>query len=166
MSKYLLSRYLNGTKQGICNQIGSYQICLGKYVMDNNYTCPKRCFPFSLPYQTNLPDCKTWEEWWCMKEQIALALEEVPENCNFDCTITQYDGSLVHQIDLDDPKFQFSFEIFFDTHISEEYLITSFNDLVGSFGGTLGLFTGFSFLSLFYDIFDLIIDLCRAHFVQ
>ena len=101
-----------------------------------------------------------------MKEQIALALEEVPEKCFFDCTTTQYDGSLVHQIDLDEPKFQFSFEIFFDTHISEEYLITSFNDLVGSFGGTLGLFTGFSFLSLFCDIFDLIIELCKAHFVQ
>ena len=129
-----------------------------------NYTCPKRCFPLSLPYQTNLPDCKTWEEWWCMKEQIALALEEVPDKCIFDCTNTQYDGNLVHQIDSNEPQFQFSFELFYYTHISEEYVITTFNDLIGSFGGTLGLFAGFSFLSLLCDFLNLIVEFCSTHY--
>ena len=38
-------------------------------------------------------------------------------------------------------------------HISQEYQIYDIDGVVGSTGGTLGLFLGFSFLNLFQSIF-------------
>ena len=92
--------------------------------------------------------------------------EDIPEICPVECTITYYEGSLVHQIDSLESQFQFHFEIYHETQIAEEYLITTFTDLIGSFGGTLGLFAGFSFVTLFFDFLDVIVKFLKANSSQ
>ena len=52
-------------------------------------------------------------------------------------------------------------EIFFSfntptTMIIEEYLLYDFVGILGSVGGSLGLFLGFSFLGLFSELIDLL----------
>ena len=156
---------MNAT-QGLCETDGSFNKCVAKHILDQTYNCSKRCFPMSLPNQKNLLECKSWEEHECMRNQIIPVFGEIPEICPVECTITYYEGSLVHQIDSLESQFQFHFEIYHETQIAEEYIITTSTDLIGSFGGTLGLFAGFSFVTLFFDFLDVIVKFLKANSSQ
>ena len=155
-------RFLNAT-QGMCENVGMFNKCIAKHVLDQAYNCTKRCFPMSLPDQGNLPECQSWEEYTCMKNQIIPVFEMIPDVCPVECTISHYEGSLVHQVDSLESQFQFHFEIYHETQIAEEYIITTSTDLIGSFGGTLGLFAGFSFVTLFFDALDVVVKFLKAH---
>ena len=76
--------------------------------------------------------------------------------------MTYYEGRLVQQIASLHSQYQFYFQIYHATIIAEEYIITTFSDLIGSFGGTMGLFAGFSFLGLLYDVLDTIVEFIKA----
>ena len=154
-------RFLNAT-QGLCAAVGTFNDCITKHILDQTYNCPKRCFPMSLPNKIDLPDCQSWEEWTCMRNQIILVFEQIPDICPIECTMTYYEGRLVQQIASLPSQYQFYFQIYHGTIIAEEYIITTFSDLIGSFGGTMGLFAGFSFLGLLYDVLDTIVEFIKA----
>ena len=86
------------------------------------------------------------------------AFVENHTGCLFPCT---YDEYRVVATDLRD------FNIFgvvftygsLGTTVLREYLIYPFDSLVSDFGGTLGLFVGFSFVTL-WDLIQLVITFC------
>ena len=125
-------------------------------VKRSSYNCTTKCFPLTLTSATDLPQCKTWNEYRCMREQVELSLESASAKCPKDCTLVQYSGRLVHQLDSDAPRFQSFFNIYHKTKVREEYLTTTFTDLIGSVGGTLSMFVGISFASLIFTLLNLI----------
>ena len=81
----------------------------------------------------------------------------IMNDCNSLCKTTEYVGNLQTTMPKSLPNNRL-IELFYwigsdSVHISQEYLIYDIDGVVGSTGGTLGLFLGFSFLNLFQSIF-------------
>ena len=148
----ILPRFLNESKP--CGEQGSYEKCVIQFIRESSYNCPATCFPMTLSTEFDLPQCQTWDEYRCMREQVEKSLELASTNCPKDCTLVQYSGRLVHQLDSDSARFQSFFNIYHKTKVHKEYLTTTFTDLIGSVGGTLGMFVGISFASLIFTILD------------
>ena len=157
-------RFLNESRP--CGEQGSYERCVIQFVKRSSYNCPTKCFPLTLSTKTDLPQCQTWNEYRCMREQVEWSLESASAKCPKDCTLVQYSGRLVHQLDSDAPRFQSFFNIYHKTKVREEYLTTTFTDLIGSVGGTLSMFVGISFASLIFTFLDLIKKFLVTRFYQ
>ena len=82
----------------------------------------------------------------CMWEAMLDDIEDAEKLCPISCIYRQYD-SLVDFIYADDSTIAINFA---STEITtyEEYLIYDFAGMVGSVGGNLGLFVGWSFHDL------------------
>ena len=82
--------------------------------------------------------------------------------CPKSCSIKKYLGEIVYKDDIANYGFSYNNTFYTDfdfappykVKVSEQYLIYDFIGLVGSVGGTLGLFIGFSF-------YDMISRLCN-----
>ena len=97
-----------------------------------------------------------------MSTQIFSALNMVPGNCPVDCEKNEFSGKIIHEMDLEDEaKFKIQWKFDHWGLIHEEYLVISFNDLIGTVGGTLGMFVGFSFISFIYEFIDFILNILR-----
>ena len=73
--------------------------------------------------------------------------------CPKPCSILEYSGKLDYlELKYDNPKNTMIVYLRFQSPevltIYEEYLIYDFNGMLGSIGGTLGMFVGFSFSSI------------------
>ena len=82
--------------------------------------------------------------------------------CPKPCSILEYSGKLDYlELKYDNPKNTMIVYLRFQSPevltIYEEYLIYDFNGMLGSIGGTLGMFVGFSFSS----IIELLINLLK-----
>ena len=91
-----------------------------------------------------------------MRLKLIEAFDKVPEKCPLDCEIVHFEGKSVHHINARKPEFGFFIEMSPRMEVYEEYLITSLSNLIGIVGGTLGMFVGFSFTSIIFNLFDLI----------
>ena len=61
---------------------------------------------------------------------------------------------------------QYKFALPLKTKVYEEYLITDGITLIGSVGGTLGLFIGASISSVIYSIMDFLKSTIVSHFLR
>ena len=125
-------------------------------------TLDAKCLPFSLPEtgKTNIPICMNDREKACYVDMLSQLMSNQDTYCKRLCNVKEYKftvrGSLgVHE------KFKglvFSYKFSSPSTsrnlrswmpvktVKKEYLVITFKSLVGTIGGTLGMFVGFSFI--------------------
>ena len=129
--------------------------CIETLVQNNN--CSVKCYPVYFNILPNLPMCSTSEDFWCMSEYFGFNENFIIDQCFRSSYSAKFSGFQNHvtttPMKIDQNKTYFGdWGISFD-HISpyvevkrERYTITT-QDFIGSVGGSLGLFLGFSFFS-------------------
>ena len=155
-----------------CNTENSFYQCLGNQLLKNEHY--KNCSHFCIPiiYQSlvdlvskNDVDssqqiCNSAKENFCIAIKMWQNIfPESTQNCHKACQTFQYAGKVkfVPMIDSElvgtDWTYTFSSN---DMTVNEEYLIYDFVGAIGSIGGSLGLFMGFSCLDLGFHFIDLL----------
>ena len=102
-----------------------------------------------------MPICEVKSEAWSCAEKLAnKARPEYGKSFKIrPCSVSQYSGSIQYSETLSikgeySKSFTYTFLPPKTVIVNEEYLIYDFVGALGSFGGTLGMFIGFSFVSL------------------
>ena len=120
----------------------------------------------SIEEWKDIPECHSWEDFLCMANEIASFsyYESQPHysSCPKYCNQLEYTGSV--QFHLNDYKVSgvgWSYTLSSTTNVNEEYLVYDFSSLVGSIGGTIGIFVGFSV----FDLVVMIIDYVQAKLI-
>ena len=104
------------------------------------------------------PLCQSWQDYICMVKTMSLEIDMASELCPKYCSIFEYEGRLKNDIQSYYVEgFTWSYDISNNTQINEQYLVYDFAGFLGSVGGTIGLFIGFSF----YDTLVIIINYLR-----
>ena len=97
----------------------------------------------------SIPICKTMEDFWCTYHLVIPSFSEFTEKgYPKTCSILQYAGDIEWKWDRGktrDVYFAYNFAPPKTVVVHEEYLIYDTIGLIGSVGGTLGMFIGFSF---------------------
>ena len=136
-------------KDGIrCSEQSFYQ-CFAERIEQADFgNCPRKCTHISLD-GSELPYCNTLDEADCAGKAIAKTWNNITsEECRKPCEIYEFQEKGAWQDkSRDHDGFLFSYEFLKNekTKTSEEYLIYDTVGLIGSVGGTLGMFTGFTF---------------------
>ena len=139
--------------------------CLVKQVKMANFTrCPKKCLPASLSvigfYNSEIPVCQNENEKRCAFNVTWYDVFS-PSICPpKPCILLEYNGKIDYwQEKPISCKNNFNLKIKYGAPevviVHEEYLITDFTGVLGSVGGTLGLFIGFSFFNIISYLIDL-----------
>ena len=97
----------------------------------------------------SIPICKTFEDFWCSYDLLGQSFDDFTENgYPKTCNILQYSGDKEWEWDSGrkpEVYFAYNFAPPKTVVVHEEYLIYDTIGLIGSVGGTLGMFIGFSF---------------------
>ena len=135
--------------KGACAETTFYD-CIHSSLIEQDFNhCPRKCFSISTTGNA-LPICTTAEEFECSHEVTKAVMKKakcLPKCHQIDVTL-EYEW----QEDAEDPNAKrnitFLYRIFdpVKMKVEEEYLVHDFVGMLGSIGGTLGLFIGFSFL--------------------
>ena len=128
-----------------------FEQCLVKQI-DSNSECGTKCYPFLYNFLPNLTLCNS-EEYGCMHN----ALYKYRYECLQPLKNVQYRTTIYPGFKQKTKRSGFWFVIYFDTatkEIKEEVLIVTTGGLIGSVGGSAGLFLGFSFFTYLSGIID------------
>ena len=150
-----------------CDPTKTYYQCLAEKVFFNESTyknCPRKCLPIiyttlkELVSNETIPFCETGEENRCVAMRIWTQQSHLSKTCKRGCHMVQYKGSIAS---YDTTWNNTNAEIYSSftaptVIVSEEYLIYDSVGMIGSVGGSLGLFLGFSFLGLLSDLIDFV----------
>ena len=100
--------------------------------------------------------CESMEDNICMFDVFMEIFQEATPECHINCISTEYNSliSSIHTFNDSAPIITVGFASTVAT-INEEYLIYDFSGMVGSLGGNLGLFVGFSFRDFFLFIIEM-----------
>ena len=141
-----------------CNEDQLFYECFDKALQVQDYShCPRKCSAIST-ISDFAPICKTTQEFICAYE-IAKKVKK-SALCQHRCTKTHY--KLFRRIYTENTtsqdakrNVQINYQIpTKDMIIQKEYLIHDFVGMLGSIGGTLGLFIGFSFLGVISSLME------------
>ena len=117
-------------------------------VNHNKSICPNTCVPATI---MGFPQCETMEDYLCnFKPILDTAYYKGFKKCPKHCKLAEYNGELAIYYDYDNDGW-ISWEYIFDNElieVYEEYLMYDIIGLIGTVGGTLGLFIGFSFFDV------------------
>ena len=140
--------------------VDSSEECWKRHLMKSN--CTVKCVIATF---TDLPMCKTQEERKCFKDS-AVKTMDLWTVCNLKKYALTYPGELTRL----PPKLDncnstsIHFKIFsLRKMIKEEILVISFPDLIGSLGGSLGMFFGFSISTYVISLLDKLIVEAMNH---
>ena len=129
-----------------------YFKCYFKLLENANFSeCPSKCMPHSTKRNMKKSKlCPIGSKDMKCAQKIAYELRKSGQCEQRACSITQYSGKLTYEgKPLMDSSKAATFVYYFlppETKIiHEEYIIYDFVGMFGTFGGTLGLFLGFSF---------------------
>ena len=122
--------------------------------------------PFSYPDPyakalSSYPECDNLENWACMRNEMAGIFKwKIRKVCPKHCSKVRYEGKVALEVIKENFMYQgWSYEFPTDeVDVHEEYLMFDAAGLIGSIGGTLGLFIGFSFRDIVEVIFDYLRD--------
>ena len=137
-----------------CADPGFYSCFHSELIRQNFDHCPKRCFSIST-YLNATPLCQTLEEFQCAHEITKQVHENT--NCLSACTRLDYEIENMYQEDRNQTMRNVIIAYRVSNSkmkVEEEYLIQDFVGMLGSLGGSLGLFIGFSFLGGLSYILD------------
>ena len=133
----------------------SFYECLVKRIVATDFkNCHKKCNPmtFTLPSSEEYDKihlCTEKERPCANNLLVHLFQNTTTQICKKLCQILQYSGKLVMVYDHKQGPYNFSFRYRFapphTAKIFEEYLIYDIVNMVGSVGGNLGMWIGFSF---------------------
>ena len=150
----------------------SEQQCFADEYLFGNFSCHTKCLPIQMSGFRYVGDfsaienCKNLDDEVC-NNGPAVWDELIPtfRNCPQPCLETNYAKS---QIEMMNNKYDYSLmnenEAFFHLHVEltqfvyKEMLVYDANDMIGSIGGSLGLFFGFAFFDIMSRLLDKFID--------
>ena len=125
----------------------------------NSGSCPTKCKYFNFAGNSSkLPICKTLEEVKCIYDQ-AYNLD-LFSKCNRKKKILTFHGDLLRQKRYQDVQDEIHLMIGIwqmNKEIKEEIFIITTQDMIGSVGGSLGMFFGFSFSAFVLYLIEKII---------
>ena len=125
--------------------------------------CSKSCVAVSFPASAvstmgSIPYCQSIKDYSCLNIEMRILFYKIHENCPKYCYIMEYTGKRTFMLETDNnTKYEKKWYYIFsskEVQVQEEYLLYDITGFVGSIGGTLGLFIGFSFR----DIIDMVLD--------
>ena len=154
----------------------SYYDCLALELekFDFNQTsCTTKCIPKMFSYGKNydIPFCQNYMDDKCARRIFHAYMYHKTENsftkkvdlkCKHSCTILQYSGSVVHWNSIfpkNESYNEHQFEYQFGNTdnkmtVFHEYLIYDSMGMIGSVGGTFGMFIGFSMTGVISSIIE------------
>ena len=136
--------YLSDSSNSKCGNESFYE-CWGRLLSKKLEGKPNKCSPFSLP---NLPLCKT-KETYDMEREIVFQNIIKNDLCPKLCKTLGYSGFETWNKEIiyyyPNATFGLGYLLSNMATTHEEYLIYDVVDMIGSVGGSLGMFTGFSF---------------------
>ena len=91
-----------------------------------------------------------------MKWPLIHLLRTASESCPKHCSQVQYSGDVMYYIDSETNKstIGWMYAVSKTKEVYEEYLVYDVAGFIGSFGGTLGLFVGFSIADCIFYVTD------------
>ena len=117
---------------------------------------------FDMYSNTTLQKCKTETE--SIQNYVAMTKcyfsENTTNNCLDQCHIEIY-AEKSHVMERTNDKQNMTLIIKYDTmaiKVSEEYLVYDFANFIGTLGGSLGLFIGFSYTGFIGSIIDILFE--------
>ena len=143
------TKVINLKSKSKCSETGFYN-CFYSNLSHQNYdSCSKKCLSIST-FDNAMPICETVEEFQC-SHNITVRLKE-NSKCLPACTQIHYGIEYEYQEDSEmtnaSRNVTFAYRISkLKLMVEEEYLVHDFVNMLGSIGGTFGLFVGFSFLT-------------------
>ena len=151
-----LTKYLKQT--GKCQEESYYECIASQFDANEFIKCPKKCIPnvfsnLDKNYSSLFCQNDTYNE-KCFNNYIWQ--QEAGSNCKRSCSNLEYFGEFEAIVPYQSEKDNWSFyqmHYFIDTEFAmkvyDEYIIVDAIGMIGSVGGTLGLFIGFSFTNAF-----------------
>ena len=159
-------KYIYDQSKTKCRTKSFYE-CYTSFIVSTKFeeygNCSRKCFPVALvalPFtgSPNITMCKTKDEYDCNFKLFDKLLEEITiEMCPKACSVLQYSETVImgdrHKMYRPNQSdhlrlFLYKFGKLQNVIVHEEYLIYDFIGVIGSAGGTLGLFIGFSFINI------------------
>ena len=152
-----------------CSKTLSYYVCMGLELQQKEHykNCSKFCIPIiwktliELSSNESFTICKTVEENYCMATLMNHIFTTKTKQCHVRCEQFKYSARKMY-----DPTYwpESDMEMAFNFPSAnlieyEEYVIYDWIGMIGSIGGSLGLFIGFSFR----DVFSYIIQLAHEN---
>ena len=170
--KFVYLDQLSSPKSECRNGVNFYHCFDGILLQEIGNACPAKCFP-GTKHGSKIQRCVTEEEIDCAKDVTAkIRLNKtLATKCPKSCTPIEYRktyrwaGNWVEKmfnISSQERSFWFRYRTGDDAKIFTEYLIYDANSMVGSIGGTLGLFIGFSF----NNVISFVIKKLQSHFYE
>ena len=170
-------KYIYHHSKTKCRPENFYE-CLTSVIVATKFekygNCSRKCFPAptALPNMDslNMPICKTKEDYNCNFPLFDTYLEGITiEMCPKACSVLQYSETVImgdrHKMYRPNQsdhlrKYMYQFGKLQNVIVHEEYLIYDFIGVIGSAGGTLGLFIGFSFINIIDSIMSFLKTRC------
>ena len=124
--------------------------------------CSRPCQPISFPVADFeslklFPKCETMKDYVCNLWIAYYTEKNASKICPKHCSKYEYRGKRYHKVGTKNNNYNITWFYRFlskNFEVHEEYLLYDTTGLIGSVGGTLGLFTGFSFLEVINNIID------------
>ena len=156
--KPLQRKYLKSNSE--CSEIPFYE-CFSSLLSAILEECQTKCNVFSLP---SLPICKSEDERKCLNGKSFDLLGYIFENglCEKHCKSTEYHSDIVYDGTIDNyfengtVGFGYRFATPETVTVYNEYLIYDTTNMIGSIGGTLGMFIGFSFMKIMSSMINIL----------
>ena len=160
-------RYKFLEQKGECQQESFYECIVSKLELSDDFkACPTKCIPkiFSnLGLNFSSPFCPYFRSGGCVMKIVRDLIwsSNQPSACKKSCSILQYFGQ-ISENHPDPPnasdksnyyrlRYKFADQ---NMYVSEEYFIHDIMNVIGSVGGTLGMFIGFSMTGFMSWIFS------------
>ena len=143
-------QYMTGTE--------NFERCLADLIARHS-TCMTKCYPFLFNFLPNFTLCNS-EEYPCMYTMLVSRWKYRYE-CLNDKKNIQYKTSARPGTKLKADETEFVFWIYFNKatkDIKEEVFVVTTGSLIGSVGGSLGLFLGFSFFTYISGIIEKVLS--------
>jgi hypothetical protein len=137
---------------------------------DNSTKCNNSCAVvnarnyYKAAGKTIVDQCNTVDDHFCQLEELMIAFDISKGKCQLPCSVSEFSGN-VQENRVPEGNHLLYFILGYRSNrvsIFEEYLLYDFPAIVGSVGGSLGLFIGFSF----FDFGSLILDTIIRHYVR
>ena len=123
----------------------------------SKFNCSSMCAPLFLSFLTKMSPCQTLDETRCMYDAWTHSFYPQYKNCLKPQKTTIYKTNVVNLEDSFQPRGSVEIGLTFSSdemEVKEETLMIGLSSFIGSIGGSLGLFLGFSFYTLFSDLID------------
>ena len=160
---------INSNSKTPCRKESFYECFENRFLKNGIGKCINFCSPISLP-NNKIHLCMNLDDMKCANEIFLKVFQNITRNeCPRPCESIGY--SVQNQW-MGQAKnthlFRFVYEFLINEHLQvyEEYLIYDTISLVGSVGGTLGIFVGFSLKDFFSKILNIIQNHLMNHCID